>query len=88
MSRFLVVTGLALGLIPTNIFSAAVEAAGDERLGGLAMAVIMVGQNAGMLIGPVIFGALAEGPGWPVAFASLGVMAAFGLLCGWLARVR
>ncbi len=84
----LVVTGLALGLIPTNIFSAAVEAAGDERLGGLAMAVIMVGQNAGMLIGPVIFGALAEGPGWPVAFASLGVMAAFGLLCGWLARVR
>jgi len=83
-----VIIGLALGLIPTNVFSAAVEAAGDERLGGLAMAVIMVGQNAGMLIGPIIFGALAEGPGWPAAFASLAVMSACGLLCGWLARVR
>jgi MFS family permease len=83
-----VIIGLALGLIPTNVFSAAVEAAGDERLGGLAMAVIMVGQNAGMLVGPIIFGALAEGPGWPAAFASLAVMSAVGLLCGWLARVR
>ena len=42
--------GLIGGLIPTNIFSAAVEVVGDERLGGLAMGVIMVGQNAGMLV--------------------------------------
>ena len=83
-----VVNGLVFGAIPTNIFAAAVEAAGDERLGGVAMAVIMVGQNAGMLLGPVIFGALAEGAGWPAAFASLGVMAALGLLAGWLAKVR
>ena len=55
-----IVQGLILGLVPTTIFSAAVEVVGDERLGGLAMGVIMVGQNAGMLIGPIIFGALAE----------------------------
>ncbi len=83
-----VVSGLVLGMIPTNIFAAAVEAAGDERQGGVAMAVIMVGQNAGMLLGPVVFGALADGPGWPAAFASLAVMAALGLLAGWLAKVR
>ena len=75
-------------MVPTNIFAAAVEAAGDERQGGLAMAVIMVGQNAGMLLGPVVFGALADGPGWPAAFASLAVMSALGLLAGWLAKVR
>jgi MFS family permease len=80
--------GLVVGMIPTNIFAAAVEAAGDERRGGLAMAVIMVGQNAGMLLGPAIFGALADGPGWPVAFVSLAVMSALGLLAGWLAKVR
>jgi len=84
----LVINGLAMGLIPTNIFAAAVEAAGDERQGGVAMAVIMVGQNAGMLLGPVVFGALADGPGWPAAFASLAVMATLGLLAGWLAKVR
>jgi MFS family permease len=48
----------------------------------------MVGQNAGMLLGPVVFGLLAEGAGWPAAFASLAVMSALGLLAGWRARVR
>ena len=56
----MVVSGLVLGVIPTNIFAAAVEATGDERQGGAAMAVIMVGQNAGMLLGPIIFGALVQ----------------------------
>jgi MFS family permease len=83
-----VVSGLALGIVPTNIFAAAVEAAGDERQGGMAMAVIMVGQNAGMLLGPLVFGALAEGSGWPAAFASLAVMSALGLLAGWRAKAR
>jgi len=83
-----VLAGLFLGVVPTNIFAAAVEAAGDERQGGAAMAIIMVGQNAGMLLGPVIFGLLAETAGWPAAFASLAVISALGLLAGWLARVR
>jgi MFS family permease len=83
-----VITGLVIGMIPTTIFAAAVEQAGDQRLGGMAMAVIMVGQNGGMLLGPLVFGALAEGSGWPAAFASLAVMSALGLLAGWLARVR
>jgi len=84
----LIIAGLFLGLIPTNIFAAAVEAAGDERQGGMAMAVIMVGQNAGMLLGPVVFGTLAEAASWPTAFASLAIMSALGLLAGWLAKVR
>ena len=82
------VAGLFQGIVPTTIFAAAVEAAGDERQGGAAMAVIMVGQNAGMLLRPIIFGLLVESAGWPAAFASLAVMSALGLLAGWLARVR
>jgi MFS family permease len=85
----LIVSGLALGLVPTNIFAAAVEAANDEQQSGMAMAVIMVGQNAGMLIGPIIFGALVESAaGWPAAFASLAIMSLLGVLAGWLAKVR
>ncbi len=84
----LVAGGLALGLVPTAIFSGAVEAAGDPRQGGLAMAIIMVGQNAGMLIGPVVVGALAQSAGWTAAFASLAVMALIGFAAGLLARVR
>lgn len=84
----LIVSGLAVGLIPTTIFSGAVESAGDERLGGMAMAVIMVGQNAGMLLGPVILGTLAQSAGWPIAFISLAVMSLIGLIAGLLAKVR
>jgi len=84
-----IVQGLVGGLVPTNIFSAGVEVVGDERLGGLAMGVIMVGQNAGMLVGPVVFGALAESAGgWPLAFGSLAVMCLLGALAAWLAKAR
>jgi MFS family permease len=86
----LVITqGLIGGLVPTNIFSAGVEIVGDERLGGLAMGIIMVGQNAGMLVGPLVFGALiGSAGGWPLAFGSLAVMCLLGALAGWLARAR
>ena len=78
-----------MGLIPSNIFAAAVEAAGDERRGGLAMAIIMVGQNAGMLLGPVVFGALVASPGgWIAAFGSMAVVSALGAVAGWQACVR
>jgi MFS family permease len=83
-----IVQGLFFGLIPTNIFAAAVEAAGHEKQGGMAMAMIMVGQNGGMLLGPVIFGALAEGAGWSAAFISLSGLAALGFVAGWLAKVQ
>ncbi|MHB1135085.1 MAG: MFS transporter [Chloroflexota bacterium] len=83
------VQGVVMGLVPTNIFSAAVEAAGDPRQGGLAMAIIMVGQNAGMLVGPVLFGLLIESAGgWGLAFSSLAVVSLLGALAGGLARVR
>jgi MFS family permease len=83
-----IVNGLVLAAIPVPILAAAMESTGDERLGGVAMAVIMVGQNAGMLLGPLMFGALAEVSGWPAVFASLAVMSALGLWAGWRARAR
>jgi MFS family permease len=84
-----VLQGFFLSLVPANIFSAAVETAGDERQSGLAMAVVMVGQNAGMLLGPVVFGVLIESAGgWQLAFGSLAVVCLVGALAGWLARVK
>jgi MFS family permease len=81
--------GLALGLVPTNIFSAAVELVGGERRGGLAMGIIMVGQNAGFLLGPVIFGALLESAGgWPLAYVSLAAMCLLGASAAGLTRVK
>jgi len=83
-----VVQGLISGLVPTNIFSAGVEVVGDERLGGLVMGVIMAGQNAGMLVGPIVFGLLVESAGWSLAFGSLAIMCLVGAAAGWLAKAR
>jgi len=81
--------GLIGGHVPTNIFPAGVEVVRGERLSGLVIGVIMVGQNAGMLVGPIIFGVLVESTGgWPLAFGSLAVMCLLGAVVGWLAAAR
>ena len=80
--------GLFLSVTPPNIFAAAVETGRETGGSGLAMAVVMMGQNAGVLIGPLLFGALAESPGgWGLAFASLPVICLLGVLAGARARV-
>ena len=53
----------------------------------LPAGVIMVGQKAGMLIGPLLFGTLVEATGsWTQAYASLPVICFLALLAGWRAR--
>jgi cyanate permease len=53
------------------------------------MAMIAAGQNAGLLLGPVVFGSLIESTGgWPAAFVSLAIVAMLGAAAGWLARTR
>ena len=86
----LVITiGFVSGFIPTGIFSAGSEVVGDERLAGMAMAVIMVGQNAGMLMGPLVFGWIVEVTGgWQIAFWALVPVCAAGAIAGWMAKMR
>lgn len=81
--------GLFLSVTPPNVFAAAVETGRETGGSGLAMAVVMMGQNAGVLAGPLLFGALADSPGgWGLAFASLPVICLLGVLAGSRAKVR
>jgi MFS family permease len=85
----LIVLGFVSGFAPTGVFSAAAEIVGDERLGGMAMAIVLLGQNVGMLIGPFIFGTLVESPGgWEMAFWTLAPLCGAGAVAGVLSRVR
>ena len=54
------------GLGVTPSFSAAPELVAPEDA-GRAMAVLALGQNAGMSIGPAVFGLVAESAGWAAA---------------------
>ena len=84
-----VAIGFISGFVPTGVFSAGVEVVGDERLGGMAMAVIQIGQNAGMLLGPLVFGRVVEfWGGWQTAFWILAPISILGAVSGWVARMK
>jgi MFS family permease len=85
---YMVIQGLLIGGIPTATFAAAPEVMKDPRLAGIAMAVLMLGQNVGMVIGPLLFGSLVSVIGWTATGFSLIPVLLLGLLFGQLVKVR
>jgi MFS family permease len=84
----MVVQGLVAGAIPTATFAAAAEVMGKPQWAGLGLAVVLVGQNAGQLIGPVLFGEIVKGFGWAVAGYMLIPFCLLGFISGWMVKVR
>jgi MFS family permease len=61
---------------------------GQPRLAGLGMAVVALGQNLGMVVGPILFGSLVESMGWAPAGYWLVPFCLLGFVAGWLVNVR
>ena len=85
---FMLALGLVAGAIPTATFAAVPEVMDRPDLAGIGMAVLSVGQNAGMVIGPVWFGARVESIGWAPAGYWLIPVGALALIAAALVRVR
>ena len=85
---WMVLSGILGGAIPTATFAAAPEIMGKPELAGMGMAVVTLGQNLGMFVGPVIFGALVESIGWVSAGIWMIPALVVGLIAGWLLKVR
>lgn len=58
------------------------------QLAGLGMAVVSFGQNLGMFLGPMLFGALVENSGWAAAGYWMIPILLLGFVAGWLVKVR
>ena len=58
-----VVLGLMAGFTPTIVFAAAPFLAKRKETIGIAMSIIIIGENMGVLIGPEVFGILREWTG-------------------------
>jgi len=84
----LIVQGLVVGAIPTAAFAAAPEVMGRPEWAGLGLAVVLIGQNLGNLVAPVLFGELVSNLGWAAAGYAMIPVALVGFACGWLVRVR
>lgn len=81
--------GMVVGFVPAGVFPAGSEVVGDKRLGGMAMAIVQIGQNAGMLLGPLLFGWVVESfGGWSLGFWTLAPVCGVGAIAGWMAKMR
>jgi len=88
LAVLLVAVGITNGAIPSALFASVPEVMPEARLAGAGMAALMLGQNAGFVVGPALFAALLPTMGWGsvgIAFALLAVAAA---AVGWRVRVR
>ncbi len=85
---FMIVLGVINGAIPTAIFAAAPEIMGRRQLAGIGMAVVTLGGNLGMFIGPALFGSLVEKIGWATTGYWMIPVLLIGLVACLLVKIR
>jgi MFS family permease len=85
---FMILLGSVVGAVPTATFAAAPEIMKNPELAGIGLAGVMVGQNLGMFIGPVLFGSLVEWLGWVTAGYILIPICILGFVAAWKVKVR
>jgi MFS family permease len=80
--------GLIAGAIPTATFAAASEVMRKPEWAGLGLAVVLIGQNLGQLLGPILFGAIVERSSWVMAGYAMIPFCLLGFISGWMVKVR
>jgi MFS family permease len=86
---FLVVFGLVAGAIPTMIFASLPEVMERPELAGIGMGGVVMLQNLGLLLGPVMFGRIVQVSGnWALAGYAMIPITLLAVLIGWLVDVR
>ena len=83
-----IVLGIVSGATPTATFAAVPEVMGDPRLAGIGMAVVALGMNLGVVLGPTLFGMLVQSLGWATAGYWLVPVSLLGFVAAWLVKVR
>jgi predicted MFS family arabinose efflux permease len=77
VSALMVLLGVFAAGLATTSFASVPAVTGPGMPVGITIAVLMIGQNLGQLLGPVFFGGLVERYGWASAgYGMIGVLAA------------
>jgi predicted MFS family arabinose efflux permease len=88
ISFLMIVQGLLLGAIPTATFAAAPEVMRKPELAGLGLAVVLLGQNLGQLLGPIFFSQMVGSFGWAIAGYLLIPVCLIGFFSSWMVKIR
>lgn len=78
---FMIIGGVLLGLLPPVVFTLAPETALSPQLAGMAIAIVILGQNVGVFIGPSAIGAIVAASGaWGSATLPLTITSIIGVI--------
>jgi MFS family permease len=84
----LILMGVLTAPIVPASFAVIPEVVGSPKLAGMGMAVMALGQNVGMLIGPWAFGCSIENFGWTASGYLLLPFFALAFFAAWMAKVK
>lgn len=85
---FMILQGLIIGAIPTATFAATPEVMRRPEWAGLGLAILLIGQSVGQLLGPVFFGEIAQRFGWAIAGYMMIPVWLVGFYSSWKVKVR
>ncbi len=84
----MILQGMLLGAIPTATFAAAPEVMRKPEWAGLGLAVVLIGQNLGQLLGPLYFSQMVSSFGWANAGYLLIPFCLIGFFSSWMIKIR
>jgi len=84
----LVAMGILTAPIVPPSFAAIPEIVGSPKLAGMGMAMMALGQNVGMLIGPWAFGLSVESLGWWTSCYLLIPFFVVAFIAAWIAKIK
>jgi predicted MFS family arabinose efflux permease len=88
ITAIMIFQGLLLGAIPTATFATAPEIMRKPEWAGLGLAVVLIGQNLGQLLGPVFFSQMVGSFGWSTAGYLLIPFCLVGFISSWVLKIR
>jgi MFS family permease len=84
----MVLQGIFAGTVPTATFATAPEVMKRPQWAGFGLSAILIGQNIGQLLGPLLFGEAVKNLGWAGAGYLLIPICLVGFISGWMVKIR
>ncbi len=76
---YMLILGLLAGVTPTSVFTIAPEIVESPAFVGFALGIVIIGQNAGMMLGPPMLGSAIDSSGWSLGVTPMLVAMAIGV---------
>lgn len=88
VAPYMIGLGLIASFVPSSTFTLAPDTAPRPELAGMALGIVSLGQNLGMLIGPPLIGRAVAGGSWPAGTYPVVIAIVIALAAALLMRTK